>query len=350
MSSRLRSLNSSKISFFAFQDIITSVSGILILITLILATELERPRLQPAQVTDPQLSRKLEETLRQQAEADLHNQQLQRLVVEAETGPIPEKLAADIARLREQLVEEKAKTARADAELAAGLSAIEARDKALGLTDIVLQIQRVIQETESIVSQNVNVRQKMAELEQRVVSVQSRLLKLREQNEKLWIIPDRSGSTKEPILATVSGTGVKMERFDRPEQTKEFREVTASREFKSYLAEIRPTDQYIVFLIKPSGIELFEELEEIAREKKFEVGFDAVEETREILFTTPPPVAEIPIPDASTGPTNVGSGPTNSPPPTTSGKESVPKPPATPEPPAVTKSWWQALLEWIGIK
>ena len=34
MSSRLRSLNSTKISFFAFQDIITSVSGILILVTL----------------------------------------------------------------------------------------------------------------------------------------------------------------------------------------------------------------------------------------------------------------------------------------------------------------------------
>lgn len=349
MSSRLRSLNSSKISFFAFQDIITSVSGILILITLILATELERPRLQPAQVTDPQLSRKLEETLRQQAEADLHNQQLQRLVVEAETAPTPEKLAADIARLREQLVEEKAKTARADAELAAGLSAIEARDKALGLTDIVLQIQRVIQETESIVSQNVNVRQKMAELEQRVVSVQSRLLKLREQNEKLWIIPDRSGTTKEPILATVSASGVKMERFDHPEQGKEFSKANASSQFKSYLDGIRPTDQYVVFLIKPSGIDLFERLVKLARNREFEVGFDAVEEAREIQFTTPPPVEEIPVPDASTTSTNVNSTQTNSPPAATSGKESVPKPPATTAPPPITKSWWQLFLEWIRI-
>lgn len=349
MSSRLRSLNSSKISFFAFQDIITSVSGILILITLILATDLDRPTPPANPVNDPELLRKLEETLRQQAEVDVRNQQLQRLIVAAETEPTPEKLTNDIIRLRKEIEDEKANSARADAELAAILSENAARDKALGLTAMVLQIQQVNQEANSLVSQNVMVRQRMAELEQRVVNAQSRLLKLREQNEKLWIIPDKSGSTKEPILATVSGTGVKMERFDRPEQTKEFREVTASREFKSYLAEIRPTDQYIVFLIKPSGIELFEELEEIAREKKFEVGFDAVEETREILFTTPPPVAEIPIPDASTGPTNVGSGPTNSPPPTTSGKESVPKPPATPEPPAVTKSWWQLFLEWIRI-
>ena len=59
MSSRLRSLGLTRISFFAFQDIITSVSGILILITLILSTDLEQPQEGQSVDADPELHQKL---------------------------------------------------------------------------------------------------------------------------------------------------------------------------------------------------------------------------------------------------------------------------------------------------
>lgn len=360
MSSRLRSLNSTKISFFAFQDIITSVSGILILVTLILATELDRPTSRTTHDADPELERKLSETLRQQSEADAQNRNLQALLAAAETAPAAEKLEVDTTRLRSQLADEKKKHSSIAEQLAASQSAIEARDRTLGLTDLKAQIQRVIQEAESLAREEAKVRDEMSRLDQRVASVQSKLLKLREREGKLWLIPDKSSTTKEPILATISGSGAKVERFDHPDQAKEFNKTTARTEFDSYLGEAKPLDQYVVFLVRPSGIELFERLVKLAREKGFEVGFDALEENREIHFTTPPPLDEAPVPpkapDAGAvaqppASKPVNSAPTNFIPTTKAVTNPVAEPPATnkPVPAPKTKSWWQRVLEFIGI-
>lgn len=360
MSSRLRSLNSTKISFFAFQDIITSVSGILILVTLILATELDRPSSRTTHDADPELERELSETLRQQAKVDSQNQNLQGLLAAAETAPAAEKLEADITRLRSQLADEKKKRASVAEQLAASQYVIEARDRTLGLTDLKAQIQRFIQEAESLARQEAKVREDMTTVEQRVASVQSKLLKLRERERKLWLIPDKSSTTKEPILASISGSGVKVERFDHPDQAKEFSKSSASPGFDSYLGEAKPLDQYVVFLVRPSSIELFERLVKLAREKGFEVGFDALEEDREIHFTTPPPLDEAPVPnkapDTATSAPPSASSPVN---PAQTNFIPTASPAANPisQPPAAskqattakTKSLWQRFLELIGL-
>ena len=133
MSSRLRSLNSTKISFFAFQDIITSVSGILILVTLLLATELDR-RSSDLHEANPELERKLAKALRDQRDVEAQNANLRAVLTAAETAPPTEKLESDITRLREQLVEERKKYSSIAEQLAASQSAIETRDDRLMLT------------------------------------------------------------------------------------------------------------------------------------------------------------------------------------------------------------------------
>jgi len=355
MSSRLRSLNSTKISFFAFQDIITSVSGILILVTLILATELDRPTNRATYDADLELEHKLSEVLRQQSEADAQNQKLQGLLAAAEAAPAVEKLEADITRLRAQLAQEKKKHARVAEQLAASQSTIEARDRTLGLTDLKNRIEHIIQEVESLARQENEVRTEMARLEQKVASAQSKLLKLREREGKIWLIPDKSSTTKEPILATVSSSGVKVERFDHPDEAKEFSKSNARSGFGSYLSEAKSVDQYVVFLVRPSGIELFERLVNLARDRGFEVGFDALEENREIHFTTPPPLDEAPVPrNASDVATNTPSSNSaqakfTAPAKTATNTASPPAPAGKPAPTPETKGWWQRLMEFIGI-
>lgn len=358
MSSRLRSLNSTKISFFAFQDIITSVSGILVLVTLLLATSLERPAQPTTQTADPELENKLVATLRQQSEIDARNQNLQTLLLAAETAPSIEKLDADIARLRAQLTDEKSKHAGVAEQLAASQSILEARDRTLGLADLKAQIQRTIDEADALSRQDSKVREEMARLDQRVASIQSKILKLRERAGKLWLIPDKSSSSKEPILVTVSESGAKAEQFDHPEQTKEFPRATARTQFDAYLAGAKPLDQYVVFLVKPSGIELFEKLVKLARDKGFEVGFDALEENRETHFTTPPPLDDTPppAPPPGTSPEPTGSTSpvkttTNYTPNTsaTTNPVSTPIPPGQTAPAPKVKSWWQRFLQFVGV-
>ncbi|HTI99949.1 MAG TPA: hypothetical protein VL527_13795, partial [Dongiaceae bacterium] len=128
---------------------------------------------------------------------------------------------------------------------------------------------------------------------------------------------------------------------------------------EAYLATAKPLNQYIVFLVRPSGIELFDRLVKLAREKGFEVGFDALEENRQIHFTTPPALDDEAVsPPAATGakPQSPAESPapvinTNSLPATAPTNSPTPAPATTPPPPAPpkAKSWWQRFLEFIGL-
>ncbi len=291
MSSRLRSLDS-KISFFAFADIITAVSGVLIFVALLLATDLGQPTDSRSQAANSEIEQRLQEALAQQVEADAQNLRLQELLATADTAPDLEKLQTDITRLRSQLSEEQKKQAALADQMVDSQVTSATRDKTLGLTDLKATVQRVVQEAESIARQDAKARSEMAGLEQRVAGIQSKLLKLGEREGKLWLIPDKNGTTKEPILATVSTSGVKLEQFDHPERARVIVKTNASAEFDSFLGGIKPLDQYVVFLVRPSGIELFERLVKLARDKGFDVGFDALEEDKEIYFSTPPIIDE----------------------------------------------------------
>ena len=291
MSSRLRSLDS-KISFFAFADIITAVSGVLIFVALLLATDLGVPTDSRSKSENPEIEQQLQETLAMQVDVDAQNQRLQELLTTAETAPDPDKLQADIKRLRLQLAEEQKKQAAINDQMTESQDAIAKRDAVLGLTDLKAKVAHETQEAKSIASQDGKVREEMAALDQHFAGVQSKLLILRQREGKLWLIPDKGSTTKEPILATVSASGVKLERFDRPDQTKDFNQASARSEFDSYLDGVKPLDQYIVFLVRPSGVGLFEDLVKSARDKNIEVGFDALEENKDIYYSTPPVIDE----------------------------------------------------------
>ena len=126
----------------------------------------------------------------------------------ADTAPNPEKLNADISRLRSQLAEEQKRQAAVADQMAESQASIAARDKILGLTDLKATVQHVIQEVEAIARQDAKARSEMATLDQQVAQQQSKLLKLRQRDGQLWLIPDKSSTTKEPILVTVAGAGV----------------------------------------------------------------------------------------------------------------------------------------------
>jgi len=359
MRDRFRTFDS-RISFFAFADIITAVSGMLIFITLLLATDLGRPTDTGSQSANSEIEKRLQETLAQQAEVDAENHRLQELLANVETAPDLEKLQDDIARLRVQVSEELRKQSTLAEQMTDSQTAITARDKVLGLTELKATVQRTVREMEVTVSQEAKARKEMAALEQQASKVQAQLLKLRERDGQLWLIPDRSTTTKEPILVTVAATGATIEGFDHPEQRRQLDKRGADSGFKSYLRGAKALDQYVVLLVRPSGIELFQNLVKSARDMGFEVGFDALEEDRQIHFSSPPPVdepsppidASAAAPASNTSDVSSSSGfRTNATPVTAPPKPEMPQPaaPANTAAPSKSKSWWQKLLEWVGL-
>jgi hypothetical protein len=359
MSNRLRSLDS-KISFFAFADIITAVSGVLIFVALLLATDLGRPTSSRSQAANSEAERRLQETLSQQLEVDAQNHRLQELLAIADNAPDLEKLQADITRLRSQLSEEQKKqTALAD-QMTDSQAAIAARDKVLGLTDLNATVQRTVQENEAIAQQEAKVRSEMDGLDQQVARVESQLLKLRQWDGQIWLIPDKSTTTKEPIVVFVDGMGATIQRVDHPEQRKQLGKDIADSAFRSYLDTAKSLDQYVVFEVKPSGIGLFQDLVKSARDKGFDVGYDALEEDKNphlsplpsVDESTPPTDTSATTPAQQSSASNGGSRtPGSATPAATSSKpnNSQPAVPTSAPAPQKNKSWWQKFLEWAGL-
>lgn len=288
MRDRLRSFDS-KITFFAFADIITAVSGMLIFITLLLATDLGRPTDNRSQAAS-ELERQLNETLTQQSQVDMENSALQRTLTAVNTAPTPDKLQFDISRLRAELAGEKNKHAGLAEQLAASRSTLATRDKTLGITDVRERIQADARELDDLAKKEARVRDDTAALEKQMPGIQSKILKYRAREGELWLIPDRTGTAKEPVIAITSGKELQLERFNQPKETENYGKGGSFSGFKSYLDRLKPDKQYVVFLVRPSGIDMFRDLVEVARNAGFEVGFDALEENRQIHFTSPPPI------------------------------------------------------------
>ena len=292
--SRLRSLDS-KISFFAFADIITAVSGVLIFIALLLATDLGRPTNSKVSSTNPDIEQQIQEALAQQVEVDAQNQRLQELLSTANTSPDADKLQADIKRLKTQLAEEQNKQGVLLQQMSESQDAIAKRDAELGLTTLKSQIDKEKESTKYVETKEADEKAEIATLEQHIAGLQSELLQLRQREGKLWLIPEKGMTTKEPILAIVSSHGINLERFDHPEMVKQLQNATVRSDFEDYVKTFKSADEYVVFLIRPSGIALFQDLVKTARDQNIDVGYDAIEEDKDVYFA-PPPVLDVTIP------------------------------------------------------
>lgn len=91
MANRLRS-SSAKVSFFAFLDMITTVTGVLLLITLLLTFYLDEPLAGPAQAARNTVSGQLEQARAKLTanEAELRQRQLQTAALTNRIFVIPE--------------------------------------------------------------------------------------------------------------------------------------------------------------------------------------------------------------------------------------------------------------------
>ncbi|HTB84967.1 MAG TPA: hypothetical protein VK742_15030 [Candidatus Sulfotelmatobacter sp.] len=304
MSSRLRSLDS-KISFFAFADIITAVSGVLIFVALLLATDLGVPTNNKKTSTNPDTEQRMQEILAQQAEVDAQNERLQELLATANTSPDPDKLQTDIKRLKAQLAREQQSQTALLQQMTQSQAAIAKRDAELGLTALKAQIEKENAKIKEIADEEAVVRSDTETVEQHIAGLRSKLIQLRQREGKLWLIPEQGTGTKEPVLALVSGQGLSLERFDQPDKTKEIDSAMARHDFEEFLKTLKPADEYVVFLIRPSGIILFQDLVKTAREMNIDVGYDAIEENKDVYFASPPVLDETvpvhPPPGYSTG-------------------------------------------------
>ena len=358
MASRLRRNNWARISFFAFQDIITAVSGILILITLILATDLDRTTSARTTELQPELEMRLAQLLEEQTALELLNQQLRQSLTGARNAPGLEQLTNEIRDLKQRLDAMQGKFTNLLAVAAAQRAAQAERDARLGLAAFSADIDALNKENTKLAALVAEARRKMDRVESDVKRAENIVLKSRAR-KGTWVIPDRSMTTKEPLLVVVGGQEVVAERFDQPDKQLRWPGSGASADFRRFLAVVNKDNQYIMFYVRPSGIRLFEQLSDLARAQQIDIGFDAVGEDEEVHFSPLPSEAD---PDTTT-PVRPAVGPgtasADNPSPATPTKSATIEPAtlpaskpttvAAPAVPAAPVSWWRRLLKSLGL-
>src|SRR5688572_7433008 len=116
---RLRTGGNARISFFSFQDIITSVTGILILVTLMLSFSVTTAEDAPSEEQRMQTARV------RLGQIEAENERLQQRRLEAATLPDRTQLQAQIEALKREQAEVQKQREQVEATLAAARERVE---------------------------------------------------------------------------------------------------------------------------------------------------------------------------------------------------------------------------------
>jgi hypothetical protein len=294
MASSLRSTTSTKITFFVFLDIITAVTGIFIFIVLLLSFRLQENGSTPGAATasgmagDAASESELNELLHRLEALVATNHARQIALAEAETAPNLADLSNEIDTLKAAIARERSDGARLQVDARSRELADAARDDAVGLTADRAQIQHLKEHLAALEAENTGKHQQSEALENEVKQAEARLLDAQaRRGNRLWLVPDLPATSKEPILVIVSGHDAVAERFNKPDSRVSIGSKDGADAFKKLLARYNKLDDYFVFYVRPSGIECFEDYLNAARDAGFEVGYDAIEENRELIFSLP---------------------------------------------------------------
>lgn len=259
---RGRATRPNPLSLISFQDIITAVSGVMLLVTLLLVLQVLTAKAEPADAPRPaeEIRQRIEQALR---ERDELQEQLQALRQEVqESGPV------DV---------ENASRALEDAERE--LTALERR-----LQEAAEQVDEAVSRAAEHERSLREAKRETARLERQATVLEEEARGAEDAIVTHFVFADRGEKT--PVLVECSGDGIKVEVRDGASQPISFIDparVSVQRsidEFRDWLRRRDPERKAFMVLVKPSAAGYAAEVVGMIREKGFDVGYEPLEENR----------------------------------------------------------------------
>lgn len=261
-----RRVQANPISLFSFQDIITSVTGIMILLTLLMALELSQRSLQSPSVQTAVVTEQLETAVVDS------EQEITRL--EADLANRDKKLQELAAIDEQRLLDESVDIEHQISQLAAGSSNLAAQAEAAA---------RRREQAESSSQDRQKDVDTARELMVRAAELQAKLAKLQSTNRVLY--NPAPGSSKSAWLVEITDSELRAAPLGQATPPTVFKG-NASARLTAFQAWARTRDrrgEYFVLLVKPSGIDLFDQLHEALGKLGFDLGFDIVDSTETVI-------------------------------------------------------------------
>lgn len=259
-----------------------SVTGILIVISLLLAIEIDRQPIEARATgvsgdadtsiaSQTELSEVLDKLVRAETELEQLRASEQSRESESELKASIARLEEEVARLMSKSSVQRDSTEGTDQELLTKGVAI------VRMTSEIEDLRKRLEAVSGVVSEQAP---QLRGLETVVKEAEASVAAARLKGLKVRLVPEQSDTTKEPIIVDLSRTRAVVMRFDNPNPIS----AVNLPEFYRIIEQFEPTKQYFVLFVRPSGAGRFKQIRQAIVNSKFEVGYDAVEEDTEILL------------------------------------------------------------------
>lgn len=279
MRGRLRA-GGAAVGFFAFQDIITSVIGIVIFIALLLslfigteADDLRRKRI--AELATPEQLADLDALLARirALQADLTAAiSIGGVNPAARIANLEEWLATILAQI--EAIKDATPTATADQEkIQADLKVLEKL-----LADLEAKRDRLKKDMNESATANESLQRQIEDLQKAILAEEKK-------RNDIWLIPDEAVTTKRPVLAIVSSGGFEIKTLDDSGKGSTTRKGT---DITKLLKPFSPLEHYVVFYVRPSAFPDWANIRETVEKLGFEIGYEPVREDQNIQLGPPP--------------------------------------------------------------
>ena len=300
MSGFLRGDDEEVASFFAFQDVITAVLGILILIALQLSFSINVTKGEKGNKESTTGSEVITETdfLNKQKEKEVLEEKLLQLTNKNRTilnqKEIMESAGKSSSETEENVLMLLSEIEQLELERDALEKSLKNKQKSLnkeaenlGLSSVQTEISKLIEQSRKDFNSLANLKAEENQIRSKLKSSLNDLSSQKKKIDYLWLIPEKDDDGKDALLVTVDGRNMQFEEFDKPESLRVLNTSTLTTSFKSAVRNYDENKFKIVFLFKPSGASHFEKLTNLARALGYEVGYDPIEEKQKIMFSVP---------------------------------------------------------------
>jgi hypothetical protein len=272
-------------NFFSFQDIIMAVTGILIVIALMLALQIDsvyEPS-KPVDLSsdvDPAADKASELLQLDVALAELKSK-LQSMMAVTRMTESETEIRAQITRLEERVMslstKNKAGTVVSDMN---PQKLEEIKAKAVEILRLREEIRKTEQGLTNALQDAAHSNRRMLELEKKVRDLEAAAATALSKSKGIRLIRELSDTTKEPIIVDVSRNSLKLMRFDRPVPI----QAESLADFYEVIRKFKKQDQYFVLYFRPDGAGRFEELRQAVKNSGFEVGYDAIPQDADLAL------------------------------------------------------------------
>lgn len=269
MRGRFNRSHGSAVSFFAFQDVITGTTGFLIIITIFLALNLDEVIGGASTTADP--NARMAATLKTTLE------KISKLKDKATAiTPAPNETEETVLRMIAELKNaiDRLSPAASSPVMPTEENAVdrEVRIEKQKLLALIESLKKLLPDT---TKEAADAESKVASLESDLKEAQTQLQESIDQQNVIRLIPEKSTTSKAPVLVTIASSGFRIQAFDGTEA----RDADSLGDFLQALQSAYTTaGHYIVLYFKPSAVLQFDEVTRRTRSAGYEIGYDLIPE------------------------------------------------------------------------